>query len=314
VQLSIGAPTARGPWTMRVTNEGEIPVRLAADARLLTLDVTPRGAARPVRCELPADMRPGDDLETPLVLPPKRSYTERFEPRLYCFGTAKLDALASGAIVVAHLGWLGGTPSAPPYAVAAIDGVEPDLAVAPLKSLASLPIALPDEPTPPFDAPPTTGSPPADAPHLVLTGVGAVDALTSEGIDVSVTLRNESSYAVIVRFRPETLGFDVIGPDSVQACTWPTPPGASLREAFTRIAPQGSASINVLLAAYCSGHALDQPGLYVIRPRLDTRRASGVSVGYRSFDGVVVAATPTIVRLHRGKAIPSLRRPRIEPP
>ena len=78
----------------------------------------------------------------------------------------------------------------------------------------------------------------------------------------------------------------------------------------------GSASttLDVLLSAYCGGHTLDQAGLYVVRPRLDTRRASGESVGIRSFDGVVVAATPTVVRLHRGNAVPALRRPRLEPP
>jgi hypothetical protein len=257
-------------------------------------------------------MRPADDLETPLVLPPKRSYAERFEPRLYCFGATGLDALASGSIVVAHLGWTGRTANAPPYAVAAIDGVEPE--VSSLKSLASPPMALPDEVIPPLD-PSTTGSAPAiDTPHLALTGGRSVDALTADGIQVPLALRNESSQTVILRFRPETVGFDLIGPDSVQSCVWPTPPAASVREAFTRIAPHGETSLSVLLSAYCSGHAFDQAGLYVIRPRLDTRRASGNSVGYRSFDGMVVAATPTIVRLHKGTAIPPLRRPRVEPP
>jgi hypothetical protein len=311
VGLAIEVPTVEGPWTMRVTNEGEVPVRITADARMLTLDVTPRGAARPVRCELPAEMRPADELEAALVLPPKRSYAERFEPRLYCFG-AKLDALASGSIVVAHLGWSGGSASSPPFAVAPIDGVEPE--VSSLKSLASPAVALPDAITPPLD-PSTPGSSPETAPpHLVLKGARAVDAVTADGIDVALTLQNDSSQPVVLRFRPETLGFDVMGPDSLQTCVWPTPPAASVREAFTRIAPHGSTSISVLLSAYCSGHAFDQAGLYVIRPRLDTRRASGVSVGYRSFDGLVVSASPTIVRLHKGTAIPPLRRPHIDPP
>jgi hypothetical protein len=116
-----------------------------------------------------------------------------------------------------------------------------------------------------------------------------------------------------VRLRPETLAFDVIGPDSVQTCSWPTAPGAAVREAFTRIAPGASATLDVLLSAYCGGHTLDQAGLFVVRPRLDTRHASGESVGIRSFDGAVVAATPTVVRLHRGNAVPALRRPRLEP-
>src|SRR4029077_12043842 len=35
VRLTIEVPTTRGTWTMRVTNAGDVPVRIAADARLL---------------------------------------------------------------------------------------------------------------------------------------------------------------------------------------------------------------------------------------------------------------------------------------
>jgi len=308
----VDAPTPRGPWTLRVTNQGDVPVRISADARLLALDVTPRGEHRAIRCELPPEMRPGDDLDSALVVPPKRSYAETFEPRLYCFGAAKLQSLVSGSTVIAHLRW-SGTASAPPYAVAGIDGVEPE--VSPIKSLDGQPIALPDEPTAPHDPPPS----PADSgsidpsPHLGLAAAPAIDAFSADDLEIPLTLRNESSQAVIVRFRPDTLSFDVMGPDSVQTCTWPAVPGAPIREAFTRIPPKGSASLSVLLSAYCSGHPLDQAGLYVVRPRLDTRRASGASIGFRSFDGVVAAATPTVVRLRRGIAVPLLRRPRLEP-
>jgi hypothetical protein len=299
---------------MRVTNDGDVPVLLSADARLLSLDVTARGAHAHLRCELPADMRPTDELESALVLPPGRSYAETFEPRLFCFGAGKLDALASGSTVVAHLAWPGSI-TAPPFAVAAIDGVEP--AVASLKSLASPVIALPDEPSlAPAASPPPQTTPRAadtDATRLVLAGAPAVDASAAEGIDIPLTLRNDGTQPVVVRLRPETLAFDVIGPDSVQTCSWPSVPGAAVREAFTRIAPGASAPLDVLLSAYCGGHMLDQAGLYVVRPRLDTRRASGESIGIRSFDGVVVGATPTVVRLHRGNAVPALRRPRLEP-
>jgi hypothetical protein len=314
VVLTVDAPTNRGPWSLHVANQGPVPVRLAADARWLTLDVTPRGAPRPVRCELPADMRPDDELESDLVVPPGRAYAESFEPRLYCFG-AKLDALAPGAMVVARLGWTGGPPSAPPFAVAPIDGVEP--AVSSLKVIDGLPIALPDDPTPaPEPAPAPTGSAAAteSEARLALTGTPTIDSVAPESIEITLTLRNQGTEPAIVRLRPETLAFDVIAPDSVQTCVWPTVPGAPLREAYTRLGPHGSASLSVLLSAYCSGHALDQAGLYVVTPRLDTRRASGASIGYRTFDDLVVAATPTIVRLRRGNAPRSLRRPRLEPP
>ena len=84
VTLAIEASSPRGAWKMRVTNEGDVPVTIVADARLLALDVTPRSARKAVHCELPGEMRPQDDSTRPLVLPPKRAYVERFEPRLYC--------------------------------------------------------------------------------------------------------------------------------------------------------------------------------------------------------------------------------------
>jgi hypothetical protein len=296
---------------MRVTNDGDIPLRITADARLLALDVTPRSAARALRCELPFDMRPGDDLETPLVLPPRRSYAESFEPRLYCFGGAKLGALAGGATVVLRLGWPQGNVNRPPYAVSPIDGVVPELA--PLKTLDSLPIVLPDEPTASLSSAWPATPPEADVPRLALSPALSIDAETIEDIEIPVTLRNEGSRAVVTRFRPETLGFWVTGPTGVHDCSWPTVPGAPTDETFATLAGKEATTLNVLLSAYCTGHQLDQPGLFVVRPRLDTRRASGAPIGYRTFDGLVIATTPAVVRLHRGVAPPPLRRPHLEP-
>jgi hypothetical protein len=310
VKLILDATTTRGPWTMRVTNEGDVPVRIVADARALWLEVTPRSARKPVRCELPEDMRPSDDLQEPLVLPPKRSYVETFEPRIYCFGQTKLDALAPGATVVAHLGWTGPAHKAP-FGVSPIDGVEPE--VAPLKSIASAPIALPDEPT--AEAAPAPSAPGGDPypPKLTLTGATAIDAESPNGLEIPVALHNQGTRTVIVRFRPETLAFEVVGSGGVESCSWPTQPSSAMRELFDTIPPRASASLQVLLTAYCTGHALDQAGLVVVRPRVDTRNASGASVGLRTFDGEVIATAPTLVRLHHGLVTPPLRRPRLEP-
>ena len=38
VTLEIEASSPRGPWRMRVTNQGDVPVTIVADARLLALD------------------------------------------------------------------------------------------------------------------------------------------------------------------------------------------------------------------------------------------------------------------------------------
>jgi hypothetical protein len=166
VKLTLDAPTTHGPWTVHVANTGDIPVRLVADARLLTLELTPRGARKPLRCQLPADMRPADDTERTLVLPPKRSYSESFEPRLYCFGERELEALEATTIVVARLGWAERANGRGPHVVSAIEGVEPE--VAPLADIASPPLSLPDEPTAMALAEPTRTPDDPDPVHLVL--------------------------------------------------------------------------------------------------------------------------------------------------
>jgi hypothetical protein len=292
---------------MRVTNDDDQPVRVVADARLLTLEVTPRGARSPVRCDLPDDMRSSSDVDRALVLLPTHAYAETFEPRLYCFGAGKLDALAPGAIVVAHLGFAvaGATrgATAPPFEVSAVEGSEADLA--PLKSLDAPPVALPDEPT--AWAVPATfgkGTPEADTPRLSLQGPISVDAESANEIGIPLTLRNDGAHTTAVRFRPEVLDFDIIGPGGVEHCSWPAVPAAALREMFTTLPPKGSETLEVTLGSYCTRQGLDQAGLVVVWPRLDTRNASGASLGLRSFDGQVDATRPTIVRLHRGAAPP----------
>jgi hypothetical protein len=339
VKLAIDAKTTRGPWTMRLTNAGEVPVRVTADARLLSLEVTPRSARASIRCELPADMRPADDLQRTLVIPPKRSYTESFEPRLYCFGS-KLEALAPGAIVVGRLGWTTGRKTEPPFAAAPIDGVEPELA--PLKAIEGLPIALPDEPSAWMTSEVAASewrrnedaaserrrnedaaserrrnedaarSVETDTASLSLHGSTSVDATSPNDITVAVTLRNDGSRAAVVRFRPEVLGFEIVGPAGVEHCSWPMMPAAAMREMFTTLAPKRSETLEVSLDSYCTRHGLDRGGLIVVRPRLDTRNASGTAVGLRSFDGELTATTPTVVRLHRGAIRQPLERPHLE--
>ncbi len=309
VKLTIDAPTTRGPWTMRISNAGDIPVRVAADASLLSLEVTPRGARSAVRCELPEDMRPSSDRERALVLPPKRSYAETFEPRLYCFAE-KLDALAPGSVVVGRLGWTTGPRTGAPFEVTPIEGIEPELA--PLKSIDAEPIALPDERTAPLG---TAEHPEeVDSPRLSLSGAAAVDAESPNEIEIPVTIRNETERTVVVRFRPEVISFDVATAGRLEHCGWPTMPAAAIPEMFTTLPPNGSETLDLGLADYCTkGGALNQSGLLVVRPRLDTRNASGQAIGLRTFDGALSATKPTVVRLHRGASpVGPLVRPRLE--
>jgi hypothetical protein len=310
VRLTLEATGPRGGWTMRVTNAGQVPVRLVADARLLSLEVTPRGERKPVHCELPPEMRPADDSARALVLPPERSYVEPLEPVLYCFGGRQLAALAQGAIVVGHLGWTDHAGRAP-FVVAPIDGIDP--VVAALKKLDSPPIGLPDAPTltewPAAQASPDN----PDRPKLTLRGQEAAEAPSPSRVWVTVTLRNEGKRPVTLRFRPESLRFDVSGPGGRDRCKWPTQPVAAMRNLFTTIQPGGSESTTVGLDAYCPGHLFDQPGLLVVRPELDTRKASGADIALATFDGRVVSPSLTYVRLHEGGKPVPLGRPKLEP-
>jgi hypothetical protein len=335
VTLAIEASTPRGPWKMRVTNQSDVPVAIVADARLLALDVTPRSARKAEHCELPSEMRPEDDLSRPLVLPPKRSYAERFEPRLYCLEGSRLEALAPGAIVIATLGWAGhGTH--PPLMVSPVEGLEAQVASS--KSIRSAPIALPDEPTPSLTPQPEGAAPAstkgdasasttadasasttADASvsrrveaDLVVRSATSVDAASSSDIAIPVTLTNKGRRAAIVRFRPETLGFDVVGPRGADHCSWSALPSAPTRDLFTTLGAGAQTSLTVLLSAYCSARVLARSGLYVVRASLDTRRASGAEIGLRSFDGQVIATSPTVVRLRRGTEVETLAHPSLE--
>jgi hypothetical protein len=313
VTLTIDAPTTRGPWTMRVTNDGEVPVTLVADARLLTLEVTARGAHAAERCELPADMRPQDDLGRPVVLPPKRTYAERFEPRLYCLESRKLDALAAGSIVVARLGWTGKS-TRPPLEVAPIEGMEAQ--IAPSKSIASAPIALPDEPTPAAIAKEAIEGHPVPRVEtlLALAAPRSVDAGSEDEIAVTVSLENKGHRTAIVRFRPETLAFEVLGPNGVRHCGWASNVSAPTPDLFSSLAAGATESLAVMLSAYCPSGVFDRAGFYVVRATLDTRKASGAEIGLRTFDGQVIAQAPTLLRLHRGAQPEPLIRPRLQPP
>jgi hypothetical protein len=310
VTLAIEASSPRGPWKMRVSNEGDVPVTIVADARLLALDVTPRSGRKAEHCELPGEMRPQDDLARPLVLPPRRAYAERFEPRLYCLEGGRLDALAPGAIVTARLGWSGHGVH-PPLMVSPIEGLEAQ--VAPSKSIKSLPVALPDEPTATPVPVKDEGGPAARGEAtLALEAARSVDAASSSEIAIPITLVNKGHRAAIVRFRPETLGFEVVGPRGADHCAWAMLPAAPAPNLFTTLGPGGGTTLTIVLSAYCPVRALAQPGLYVVRASLDTRKASGADIGLRTFDGQVIATSPTIIRLRRGSGTEPLVRPTLE--
>jgi hypothetical protein len=172
LRARIIAPSAQGPWTLRLENEGSHWVRVPADLRLLRIsvesgDTMSRRAGRPVKCALPAGLRPeGFPERNALLLGPGDAYVESFDPRLFCFGKEG-KALAGGAVVRATYGWdavRGAKKLDPPFAVegtAFPAAVEPEKGlVVPTLVLSWLPPPEEEEPTEPVVAPP----PPPTAP------------------------------------------------------------------------------------------------------------------------------------------------------
>jgi hypothetical protein len=118
VRMRIIAPSAQGPWLLRIDNESDAKVRIPADVRLLTFQVrapsTRSGrrsyangwARRATTCDGPGAFGLTDHfpVRRELVLEPGHSYTEEFDPRLICFGK-DAELLVPGAKVKPYLGW-----------------------------------------------------------------------------------------------------------------------------------------------------------------------------------------------------------------
>ncbi|WP_437337093.1 hypothetical protein [Sorangium sp. So ce394] len=122
------APSPKGPWTLRIDNEGERPMRVPADVRLLRfeIDTLNKRTKKTTRCAAPAGLKPsGFPERRALLLAPGQSYVEHFDPRLLCFGKDEA-ALAGGAVVRAWYGW-GPPPKwsrkapSPPFAAESTD-------------------------------------------------------------------------------------------------------------------------------------------------------------------------------------------------
>ena len=138
--------------------------------------------------------------------------------------------------------------------------------------------------------------------------------------EIPTTVKNTSPQSVALLLRPETVAFDVTGPSGVGVtdpsptvrCTWPGPPPVPVAEAYAHLAAKQAASITVLLSALCPEDALARPGLYVVRARLETRGASGASVGVRTFTGEVLGANPTHLRVREWhRSPPAAPRPQL---
>jgi len=279
---------------LRIQNIDTAPLRLIANVKLLSLDVTPPKPSRAptVHCQLPPEMRAGSDEEPVVVVPPQLSYVEAFDPRLYCFDARQDGALVPGATVVGHFGFPAqrGKP-APPFVVSSED---PETERSPSKSMIGEAFVLPERassgttrPSPPEDAP---------APTLSVSSPARIDAVSLRNLALPVTITNPTARTVNLLFRPETIAIVATGPAGTTVCQWVVAP-APIVELFTTLPPRGHATTEVLVSSLCPATFFSRPGLYALRAKVDTSLASGASIGIRSFVGEATAKSSTLLRL-----------------
>jgi hypothetical protein len=318
--LSVTPAAGGGPWTLKVENTGDVPVRIAADPRLLVLEVTPpagfvdEAAAakakasrrkpevpKTLRCELPADTRPSSDDGHELVVPAKRSWSQPFDPLFYCFGARERAMLVTGATVKAHFGWPVPQPKpttrgrTKPATLAAPFVATPVGAaigkVAPAKELEAAPFTLVE------NANGATTPSPASPSGLSIALPTARDVYRGAEIATTVTVTNDGDKAVYLLFRPETLLLTVAGPSGSVSCDTTRPVDAPIRELYPRLGPGSRTSLTLLLDTMCPADTFDTPGIYRVTPGLDTTNASARSIGLKSWDGTATGASPMLLRV-----------------
>jgi hypothetical protein len=333
VALRIQTADAPAPWKMEVTNTGNEMLRLAADGRLLRLEIRPPADATPdpttekakkgknakkdpsVECRAPASLRPAivaDDRA--VALPPGARYQEDFDPALFCFDKEQREALVPGATLVAKLGFVPatakrGSPArqSSPYVA---EPMSPNAAVSPLKEVVATAFTIPEPSAKPKDpAAPKDKQADADpgAPRMEISAPRWVDSEGARSLSFSVTVSNAGKRPLVAHLRNENLSFDVEGPSGSAHCQIWNGQRKLVKDFFKTMAPGGRESMTVLLGEVCPAMVFDTPGLYKVTPRitlLDEPGRSPVS----SWTGTAVAAQPTIVRMRSGSR-PFYRQP-----
>jgi hypothetical protein len=102
------------PWLLRIVNEGDTPVDLIADTRLLWFEVKLPGQKKATTCKLPDALGPGAaEKRLKVTLEPGEGVQDLFDPRLYCFASGDQKLLVPDAQITPHFGW----PALPPKKV-----------------------------------------------------------------------------------------------------------------------------------------------------------------------------------------------------
>lgn len=313
LKFAVAQSGADLPWLVVIANSSETPVRVAADLRLLSLEIEPpqdetagNKQTKSHVCELPQADRPSQpDRELEVELEPDMMLAHAFDPRLIC----EPDWLVPGAVVTPKFGWAPKTrtvwrqgkrieeplpPSEPYVAVAADTEGDP---LAPIQQLVGEPFRLDAgyAPPPPPPEPKDDQPPPLE---LVVHDLGTIQDPRSATITVEI--KNPASRGRHVFVRREFITYEVVGPQGSITCSIYPDDRVPDRQAFDFIAARGSLRIASRLAEVCPPGAFGPSGLYRIHARLDATE-SGAEQGLDAFVGTVTSRKPGLLRLRGGK-------------
>jgi hypothetical protein len=332
------APSASGPWTLRLENDGPQWLRVPADLRLLHLTVDDtttvgrRQVVKAVKCALPAPLRVTTFPEPRAVLlGPGDAYVETFDPRLFCFGKEG-KALAGGALVRATYGFEGGTAKKE-EAPFAVEGTLFPATTQPRKQLTVPSLVLswlapeveareahvdpPDPAAPPpvelpalsggardaAPAPPPMASEPKipldeNAPRLEVTTGAFADVGNGRALSATVTVTNVGHRVAIAAIRSRMIAFHVEGPDGPLHCPHEVRTNMP-REAFQTLKPGASTSVTMLVVEQCGRDLFPRPGLYELTPTLHLDDG-GTHLGLGAMTGSFRAVQPMLIRVAEG--------------
>jgi len=317
VVLRIDATEPTAPWKMVVTNNGDVPVRFAADGRLLSLEMpspedpyakAPPKKAKPrppVVCKLPAELRSTGVVEDrAVVLAPGARYEEVVNPALYCFSDAAAKALLPGATVVAKLGFAPPAKprkNAPPAAPFVVEPATANATVSAVKELVSDPVVIPTAgvvTAPPAQAPPGDEDP--KAPRIELRGPARVDTPNELTVGMTLTIKNVGGRPIALNVRRDNMMFDIDGPAGSAHCGEPVEQRAVPVDSLDRLAAGASRKVDVWVGEMCADSVFDRPGLYRIWPSL-AFPISSTPGPVKAWSETVTVKDPILVRVREGR-------------
>jgi len=302
---------------MVVTNQGDVPVRFAADGRLLSLEIQPKQdaeaeaptkkrkpAPKATVCKLPPELRPSGVVdERAVVLGPGARYEEVVSPALYCFNDAAGKALVAGAEVTARLGFSESAKASkrPPLPPLVVEPAVRDPKVSGLKELVSQPFVLPASPPSSTAAPPSTQETnDPNGPKIELLGPMRIDTPNERTVAMTFTVKNSGSRSVPLHIRRDNLLIDLDGPDGSAHCGSPASKRGVAKDLFTSLGAGAAKTVDVWVGELCPDVVFDRPGLYRLHAAL-TFPNSGEAISVKAWTQMVTAKEPILVRVREGR-------------